>query len=245
MSAPIRIAMWSGPRNISTAMMRAFEARGDCAVVDEPFYAYYLAHAGVTHPMHDEVLASQPQRMQDVIAQLQAPLPGGKALQYQKQMAHHMLGNIDSDWLGSLRHAFLIRDPAAMVASYAQKRETVSAVDLGLARQREIYAEVCSITGQMPPIIDAADVLANPQAMLRALCAALDIDYVGDMTRWPPGLRDTDGAWAPHWYHAVAASGGFEKPMPRQIALTDTQRSVVDHCYQDYRFLHEHRLGVG
>ncbi len=117
---PIRIAMWSGPRNISTAMMRSFGARADTAVVDEPFYAAYLAKSGQQHPMRAEVLASQPQDWREVVAQLLGPVPDGQPILYQKHMTHHMLPEFGRDWIGRLRNAFLIRDPEAVLASYVR-----------------------------------------------------------------------------------------------------------------------------
>ena len=132
----IRIAMWSGPRNISTAMMRSFGARPDCAVVDEPFYAAYLAGTGLDHPMRDAVLAAQPQDWRAVVAALEtleAPVI------YEKQMAHHMLPGFGLDWTVERRNGFLIRDPAQVLASYAAKRAEVTLDDIGAVRQRELF----------------------------------------------------------------------------------------------------------
>ncbi|MEO0998147.1 MAG: HAD family hydrolase [Pseudomonadota bacterium] len=234
--------MWSGPRNISTALMRAFEARGDTAVVDEPFYACYLAATGLDHPLRQAVLESQPRDAADVVRQLRAPLPAGCAVQYQKQMAHHLVFEPDERWLAELSHAFLIREPAAMVASYARKRETVAAGDLGLGRQRQLYRQVTQLTGRRAPVIDARDVLTGPPALLAALCANLGIPYTDDMCRWPPGLRASDGVWASHWYDAVARSSGFAPYRPQTLELDPAQQAVADQCEDDYRYLHERRL---
>ena len=135
----VRIAMWSGPRNISTAMMRSFENRPDCAVVDEPFYAAYLARTGLDHPMRDEVLASQSTDWRVVADGLTGDAPGGRPVFYQKQMTHHMLPDFGLDWSGTCVNAFLIRDPAAVLASYVQKRAEVTLEDIGVARQRELF----------------------------------------------------------------------------------------------------------
>ncbi len=116
----VRVAMWSGPRNISTALMRSFEARPDTVVVDEPLYAHYLAVTGIDHPGREHIMASQPTRWQEVAAGLTGPLPGDPAVHYQKHMAHHLLPGVGRDWLGGLTHAFLIRDPAHVVASYSR-----------------------------------------------------------------------------------------------------------------------------
>lgn len=235
--------MWSGPRNISTAMMRAFEARGDCAVVDEPFYAAYLAVSGSEHPMREAVLASQSSDPANVVATLQSVLPGGKTLQYQKQMTHHMVFPLDDHWLAGLRHAFLVREPRAMILSYLKKRDRVSPEDLGLRRQRELYSHIEALTGRAPPVIDAADVLHDPPGCLAALCAALEIDYRATMCEWPPGRRATDGVWAPHWYNAVENTTGFQSPAPVADAPLDAAAaSVLDACTADYQFFLERRL---
>jgi hypothetical protein len=237
MSAVLRVAMWSGPRNISTAMIRAWENRTDCRVVDEPFYACYLNATGIEHPMREAVLASQPRDWSAVVAQLTAPLPEGVRVQYQKHMTHHMVVPLDTAWLRSARHAFLIRDPAEMVASYAQKRGQVAVDDLGMPKQVEIYHAVCTATGQQPPVIDAGDVLRNPQGMLRKLCDALEIPFSADMLSWPPGLRHSDGVWAAHWYNAVAESTGFAPYVTRKVTLPEPLRAVAEACRPHYEFL--------
>ncbi|MEM1262797.1 MAG: hypothetical protein AAGH76_10405 [Pseudomonadota bacterium] len=239
-----RLAMWSGPRNISTAMMRAFEARGDCAVVDEPFYAAYLSISGAVHPMQAAVLASQPQAPADVVAQLSAPLPNDVALQYQKQMTHHVVFDLDERWLASLSHAFLIRNPAAMIASYLHKRASVEPDDLGVARQRAIFETITRVTGKEPPIIAAEDILRQPSTALARLCDAVSIPRSDSMYTWPAGRRSTDGVWAPHWYGAVEASTGFKPFEPSEPVLSGAAKRVLAACEPDYRFLYERRLHV-
>ena len=208
----IRIAMWSGPRNLSTAMMRAFENRADCAVSDEPFYAAFLAASGQAHPMQEEVLASQPNDWRDVAASLVGAAPGGAAVWYQKHMTHHMLPGFGRGWMEMCRNAFLIRDPAAVLRSYAAKREDVSLAAIGVVQQAELFETVVDRLGAPPPVIDAADVLADPARTLAALCAALDIAFDPAMLEWPMGRRASDGVWAPAWYAAVEASTGFAPP---------------------------------
>ena len=178
MAKPVtRIAMWSGPRNISTAMMRAWENRADSSVVDEPFYACYLVAADIEHPMQEAILASQSSDWQEVIRQqLQKPLVEGENIQYQKHMTHHMVAEIDRPWFASLKHAFLIRHPAEVVASYSEKRETVTALDIGFARQKELY-DMAIASGDNPPVIDAGDVLRDPQQMLQELCTRLAVPF--------------------------------------------------------------------
>ncbi|HEX7035930.1 MAG TPA: hypothetical protein VF210_09155 [Pseudomonadales bacterium] len=241
---PVRIAMWSGPRNISTAMMRAWENRDDCVVVDEPFYACYLHATDIAHPMREAVLASQPHDWQAVIEALTAPLPPGIAVQYQKHMTHHMVVPLDAAWLGTVRHAFLIRDPVEIVASYARKRESVAVEDLGLLQEVDIYRQVRAATGQAPPVIEAADVLRRPEAALRALCEALGVPFSPKMLRWPPGLRASDGVWAPHWYDSVARSTGFEPYRRAALELPEPLAAVAEACRPHYEHLRALKLHI-
>lgn len=216
MSTPItqaRIAMWSGPRNISTALMRAFENRPDCVVIDEPFYAHYLKETGIEHPGREAVLKSQPTSAQDVVKQLLAPLPPGQTLQYQKQMSHHLLPTVPRDWLEGVTHCFLLRDPRAMIASYVRTRPEITLADIGIEQLSNLFFEVTEATGKPPVVVDSDDLLRDPERMLRALCRKLDIRFYPEMLRWPKGPRESDGAWAPWWYKNVERSTGFE-PRP-------------------------------
>ena len=209
---PIRIAMWSGPRNISTAMMRAFENRSDTVVVDEPFYAAYLAASGADHPLRAEVLASQPTDWREVTKTLLGPIAEGRAVFYQKHMTHHMLPAFGRDWTSSCHSAFLIRQPVDVLASYAEVRDEASLEAIGLPQQRDLFDAACDRLGRAPPVIDAYDVLSDPRGMLGALCAALGIPFSEAMLAWPAGSRVSDGVWAPAWYDAVERSTGFSPP---------------------------------
>src|SRR5579872_1879956 len=176
MNEPLRIAMWSGPRNISTAMMRAFGNRSDCAGSDEPFYAAYLVATGLDHPMRKEVIASQPNDCRDVVKALTGPAPGGKAIWYQKHMTHHMLPAFGRDWIDGVANAFLIRAPEAVIASYAQKRPGPLALgEIGLPAQLALFERAADRLGRAPPVIDGRDLQADPRGVLNALCAALGI----------------------------------------------------------------------
>ena len=239
----VRIAMWSGPRNLSTATMRAWENRPDTVVVDEPLYAYYLAATGMDHPGRDEVIASQPTDWRVVVRSLtDGDLPDGATISYQKHMTHHVLPDVDLGTLAPLRHAFLIRDPARMIASYLRKREAASFGDFGLERQAEFFAREADRLGRAPPVVDASDVLANPEGVLRPLCVALGIDWDPAMLAWPAGRRATDGPWAPHWYQAVEASTGFGPPDPPPADLPDEARRLVARCRPYYQRLAVHRI---
>ena len=240
----IRIAMWSGPRNISTAMMRSFENRSDTVVVDEPFYAAFLAETGADHPMRDEVLASQPTRWRDVANALSGPTPTGAAVWYQKHMTHHMLPDFGLNWANGCRNAFLIRAPEAVLASYTLKRENVTLADIGVERQRELFERECDRLGAAPPVIDSADVLADPRATLEKLCAALGIEFSDRMLSWPAGKRDSDGVWAPAWYDTVERSTEFAPPRaPAEMKnIDDNLRRIADAARPHYERLAEFRL---
>ncbi len=236
----MRIAMWSGPRNLSTAMMRSFGARADTIVSDEPFYGAYLEHSGADQPMREAVIAS----MDCDWASVARTLSGACAapIWYQKHMAHHMVGPVTHDDLPGFTHAFLIRHPARVIASYAEKRVAVTADDLGIARQRLFFEREADRLGHPPPVIDSADVLAHPPRALRALCDALGIAFDPAMLHWPPGPRATDGIWARHWYDSVLASTGFEAPRDAVAALPDAALPVLEACLPDYHWLAGFRL---
>lgn len=206
----MRICGWSGPRNVSTALMRSFEARGDCDVVDEPLYAAYLAATGKDHPGRDEILAAQPTDAAAAWAALRSPAP---RLRYEKHMAHHWLPGHDPEWIGEARHFLLVRDPARVVASYARVREDPLPEDLGLLQQVALR-DALAARGPRPVVIDGDELAADPARMLPRLCGALGVPYTDRMLRWAPGPRATDGVWARHWYAAVAASTGFSPPSP-------------------------------
>lgn len=242
--SPLRIAMWSGPRNISTAMMRAWENREDCAVSDEPLYAAYLASTGLDHPGRDEVIADGETDWRKVAAAMTGPVPGGKPVWYQKHMSHHLLPDMDVDWVFGLSNVFLIRDPAEVVASYLKSRATVAPEDIGLPQQGVLFDRLCQQLGQAPPVIDAGDFLRTPEAHLRALCASLGIAYTPRMLSWPAGPRASDGIWAPHWYDAVWKSTGFEPWRARETALSGSAVAVAEACRPVYERLRGHRMVV-
>ena len=240
----VRIAMWSGPRNISTAMMRAFGARADCAVTDEPLYAAYLVATGLVHPMRDEVIASQPADWRAVAAALTGPPPQGRKVWYQKHMTHHMLRHFGREWADELTNAFLIRAPEAVLASYAQKRDDFTLDEIGLPAQAELFDRAAERIGRAPPVVEAVDVLADPRGMLSTLCAAVAIPFDAAMLAWPAGRRDTDGVWAPVWYQSVEQSTGFALPR-REIGfadLPDALKPIAAAARPLYDRLAVHRL---
>lgn len=242
LSDPIPIAMWSGPRTISTAMMRAWGNRPDTFVIDEPFYAYYLKATGKKHPGADEVIATGEIDWRKVVTQLTGPLPNGKRIFFQKQMAHHLLPEVDRDWLGGVTNCFLIRDPREVIASYVKKRDDPALEDLGFMQQLEIFDFVRERTNAIPPIVDAKDVLENPERILRLLCDAVGVDFNESMLSWPPGLRETDGIWAKYWYGEVARSTSFEPYRPRREEVPKHLFEIHERCRECYANLYRHRL---
>ncbi len=238
--ATLRLAVWSGPRNLSTALMYAFAARGDCAVVDEPFYGAYLAATGADHPMRDAVIASQPTDPAEVAQSLIAPVT--QPLFYQKHMAHHVLAQTPRDWMAQCRHVLLIRHPARVIASYARKHAPRNLADLGYPQLDTLFDHLCA-TGQTPVVIDGTDIRAAPEAMLRALCAAVGVGFDARMLHWPAGEKPFDGIWARHWYGAVHRSTGFEGaegPLPR---LEGAHARLADAALPLYARLAARKIG--
>ena len=235
MNASVRLAMWSGPRNISTALMRSWENRPDTFVVDEPLYAYYLNETQLNHPGRDEIIAAGETSWQAVVESLTAPVDG---VFYQKHMTHHLLPQLPRDWIPALTNVLLIRDPAEVIASYVRARADVVAEDIGLVQQAELYDQL----GTDVPVIDAADFLRNPEAYLRWLCDYAGVEFSDRMLRWPPGPRDSDGVWAPYWYDAVAASTGFEAYRPREVQLEGAALDAAERSRPHYERLHAARL---
>jgi Sulfotransferase domain len=233
-----RIAMWSGPRTVSTALMRAWENRPDTAVTDEPLYAFYLDRTGIDHPGRAAVIASQPTDWRVVLAGLAgAPLPPGVTISYAKHMTHHLLPEVERAALAPLRHAHLIRDPRELLASYARVRTEPTLADLGIVQQAEIFEAFGG------PVVDSRDLLAEPAGILGALCAALDVPFDDRMLSWPAGPRASDGVWAPYWYASVHSSTGFAAYRPPASPLPARLEPLAERCLPYFERLHRYRLG--
>jgi hypothetical protein len=234
--------MWSGPRNISTAMMRSWGNRDDTFVCDEPFYAYYLKATAADHPLAAEIIAHHDDDPASVTDWLTGEAPPGKTIFYQKQMTHHLLPEIDRSWLARVTNCFLIRDPREVLTSYLKKNYEPTALDLGFPQQLEIYNWVAVNTDQTKPIIDARDVLENPRVMLGRLCEALQVPFDEAMLDWPTGFRETDGIWAPHWYTEVIQSTTFAPYKAKADAVPEHLQHVYDQCLACYDQLYPQRL---
>ncbi len=235
----IRIALWSGPRNISTAMMRSFSSRTDTAVTDEPFYGAYLKETGAPHAMADEIIADMDCDWHSVTAKMSGAVPGDKTVWYQKHMVHHMEGPVGIDDLPDHQHVFLIRDPDLVVASYRQKNELVGADQLGFDRLVEYHGRVSDRLGHPAPVIDGNSVLADPTGQLAALCGVVGIEWDAAMLGWPKGPHPDDGIWGRHWYNAVWNSDCFGAPTARSD-LTDAEQAIADCCRPSYEALKQY-----
>ena len=234
--------MWSGPRNISTALMRAWGSRDDTVVCDEPLYAHYLQATSIPHPGRDEILAHHDADWRRVVRTLTGDIPHGKAVFYQKHMAHHLLPEMDRAWLRNLTHAFLIRDPRKMLTSLIRMTPEPRLEDTGLPQQWEIFQFVQREFGTIPPVVDARDVLTTPRDLLHGLCSALNVPFQEAMLSWEPGLHPTDGIWAKYWYTRVKASTGFEPYRAKPDAVPAHLQPLYETCLDYYQRLHAHRL---
>jgi hypothetical protein len=237
--------MWSGPRNISTAMMRAWGHRADTFVVDEPFYAFYLQRTGKPHPGAAEVIATGETDWRRVVERLTEPMwDKGKApsIFYQKQMTHHLLPEIDRDWLSAVSNCFLIRDPQEVILSYMKRNGDPEAEDLGFPQQAAIFDWVREHGNARPAVIDARDVLQNPERILRLLCQSLGIWFDPAMLSWPSGPRDSDGIWGKYWYGEVLDSTCFRPYMEKPGRVPKRLAKVYARCRECYERLRPYRL---
>lgn len=239
---PVRIAMWSGPRNISTALMRAWENRSDCAVWDEPLYGYYLDTTAIPHPGAAEIIAAQGTDWQAIVGRCSGDIPGDKNIFYQKHMTLHLLPEIDRSWMPSLTNCFLIRQPEAVIASYTALRSEATLEDIGFVQQAELFDYVCESSGEIPLVIDSRDFLLDPKAMLKTLCDTLQIDFDPAMLHWRKGPRKSDGVWAKHWYASVWKSTGFAPYREQALQLSAHEQEIAEQARPYYQHLYHHRV---
>ncbi len=238
--------MWSGPRNISTALMRSWGARPDCFVSDEPLYAHYLSELNENkrreHPVYDEVMRSQPTDWREVAAQLTGSIPNGKSIWYQKMMSHHLTEGIGRDWIAELTNCFLIRDPAAMITSFIKIIDSPTPEDLGLPQQVELFEWLQREKGTTPVVVDSRDVLIDPAGVLTKVCERVGVPFDHAMLGWESGTREEDGVWAPHWYSSVYESTGFAPYEPKHERVPERLAGVLEVCRDLYDQLAVHKL---
>lgn len=235
------LSMWSGPRNISTALMRSFSNRSDCQAVDEPFYAYYLSKTGLKHPMRDDILANQPNWWETALEELNGPAHDGTSFKYIKHMTQHMLPEIDLDQFLDHQHCFLIRAPRLVLASFSQKMENFTAESTGFRQQLDLYTYFKS-KGQPALVIEGEDILKSPEGMLKKLCGACNISFEPAMLSWPTGTRPEDGVWAAHWYQAVEASTGFAAYTEKNPQLPPALEALAIELEPYYLEMKKHKL---
>ena len=236
------IAMWSGPRNLSTAMMRSFENRKDTVVFDEPFYAHYLSVTELYHPGRDQILDFQSTNWDEVVEKCRNTSFQKESLCYQKHMAQHNLQGFDISWIKDVQNCILIRDPKYVIASYGKKLPIEDERHLGYIQQAEIIEFLEKERGITPPIIDADDILKNPESMMKKLCNVLDIVFYKSMLSWPVGPRDSDGVWGAYWYEGVYDSTGFKPDTEKEVSLNDNLTYIYESCNKYYDSFYKRRL---
>lgn len=240
----IHLAMWCGPRNISTALMRAWENRPDTFVVDEPLYAHYLKETKLNHEMAGEIINHYESNWEKVVDWLTGTIPNGKTIFYQKHMCHHMLPNISLEWIEKVTNCFLIREPKEMLTSLIKKLPNPNLTDTGLPQQLRLFNYIQKKTNETPPVIDSTEVLQNPSGMLKALCSRLGIKFTKLMLQWPPGIRESDGIWAKHWYPEVKTTTGWRPYKPKEATVPDEMKNILNECDKIYEQLYRHRISA-
>ena len=238
----IRIAMWSGPRNISTAMMRSFENRDDAVVIDEPFYAYYLSQTDLDHPGKEKVLKSQSTNWDHVVRLINEDIPNGKMIWYQKHMVHHILEDKDIEWVKFFNNFFLIRHPQEVIISYLKQSKIEGINDLGFLHQMNLFKKIKNITGEYPVVFDAKDILSDPEKYLRKMCKYLNISFSNKMLNWPKGSRETDGVWSSYWYKNVIESTSFKPYKVSNEKVPKEYNNLLEECLQYYNYLNSFKI---
>ena len=207
----INLAVWSGPRNISTALMYSFGNRDDFEIIDEPFYGNYLIETGLDHPMREKIILSQPENVTDMIDNLTKDRSIiGKNL-YQKHMTHHMVRSVPRGWFDQVKHVFLIRHPARVISSFAKKYNRISEQDIGFKKQFELFLEITE-RGLKPIVVNSEDIRKKPEETLTKLCDRINLGFQKSMLSWSKGGHIKDGIWASHWYGSAHKSTGFSGP---------------------------------
>ncbi len=239
MNKNIVIAMWSGPRNLSTALMRSFGNRKDVTnVLDEPFYASYLLSTDKDHPMKEEVIKSQLNDIEDV---KNLCIKSNIGITYQKHMTHHILDK-DFSWLNTLCNCFLIRNPEMVVKSFMKSWKDGDFEDIGFKQQYDIFNYVKNNLDENPVIIDASKLRCNPERVLKKFCKLVGIGWDLNMLQWSSGIKNYDGVWASHWYPSVMNSTSFEPEEIKEITLSDNERRIVEKAMPIYEELNQYSI---
>ena len=236
------IAMWSGPRNLSTAMMRSFENRSDAVVLDEPFYAHFLDQTNINHPGREEVLLSQDCNWNNVVDMITGPIPENKPIWYQKHMAQHNLKGCDISWIKNFNNCILIRHPKYVIPSYNREYSMSNEKFLGYTQQLDLIKKLEEELGMTPPIFDATDILKNPEGGLKKICISLGISFSPKMLKWPKGKRKSDGVWAKHWYKNVENSTQFNPFCEKTFNIAKELIPLYDKCMIHYNDMYKKRL---
>lgn len=241
MSGCLKLSMWSGPRNVSTALMYSFRERSDTIVVDEPLYGHYLKVTGAAHPGDREVMAEMDCDGERVVRETILG-PCEREVHFFKNMAHHLV-RLDRGFLGEITNVLLIRDPKEMLPSLIQQMPDPTLRDTGLKQQVEIL-EIVLARRETPVVLDARDLLLNPEAVLRQTCDALGLPFEEAMLHWPAGPKPEDGVWAKHWYENVHASTAFGEYRPKIAPFPETLKHLLQECAPLYERLREHAITV-
>ncbi|MEE8278326.1 MAG: sulfotransferase family protein [Thermoanaerobaculia bacterium] len=231
----LRVCLWSGPRNVSTALMYSFAQRSDTRVVDEPLYAHYLRVSGVEHPGREAVLAAHDSNGERVVRRVVLG-PCDRPVLFLKQMAHHLVG-LERGFLDQTANVLLIREPSEVLRSLIRQIARPRLADTGLAVQAELFDELRR-RGQDPPVLDARELLLNPRSVLERLCGRLGLAFDEAMLSWPAGPKPEDGVWASHWYQNVHRSTGFQPYRPKTEPLPEELSSLLEDCRPFYEKLH-------
>lgn len=232
--------MWSGPRNLSTALMRSFENRKDTLVWDEPLYAYFLNETKKKHPLYKKIISSYETDIIKLINNISSKNIDEK-IHYQKHMTHHILDKTPLEWLKNGFNCFLIRDPKDVILSYIKKNQLNDSNDLGFPMQIKLFNIVKSY-GENPIVINANDLSSNPERVLKKLCEKIKISFNKDMLNWPKGKRDTDGLWGDVWYNNVNSSCSFEKFTKDNSKIPEIHKNIFSDCKKIYNELNKHSI---
>lgn len=224
----LRVNSWSGPRNLSTALMRSFSQRGDTRALDEPLYGHYLATTGAPHPGRDDLIRELETDARTVVEEVVLG-PCDRPVLFMKQMVHHLTPELDLAFLDRCVNVLLIRDPAEVISSLVNQLPQPVMRDVGLARQVELFRDLRA-RGQEPPVVDARELLTDPEHVLRELCDRIGLAWDPAMLSWPAGRQPEDGPWARYWYDNVHASTGFAPYRPRDAEVPDSCRALLAEC---------------